>query len=487
MKAEYDLIVIGAGPAGLAGAATAAGLGLDVLVLDEQPAPGGQIYRGSEAVAAGRPRLGAILGPDYRRGAELIRAFRACPADYLAGATVWNVSRGGQVHFSTAEGSREVSGCHVLVATGAIERPVPIPGWTLPGVMSAGALQILLKSAGLVPHQPALLAGSGPLLWLLAQQLVTAGAPPAAVVETVPWRRYLTAARELPRALAAPAHLAKGLGMIRAVRAAGVPVYRGASGLRIVGAGAAEALCFAQGGRERRIPATIVALHQGVIPNQQITRLVGATHAWDEAQNCFRPLRDAWLQTDLNGIWVAGDGGGIGGAVAAEHEGRLAALGIAHRLARIGGAERDRLASPSRAALRREQAVRPLLDRLYAPPEEILAPADDVTVCRCEEVTAGAIRKAVAMGCPGPNQVKSFLRCGMGPCQGRLCGPTVTGIIARERGVSPAEIGYYRIRPPLKPLMLGELAALPLTAAPAVEPLAAASPTCRTGAGDGGA
>lgn len=486
MRPEYELIVIGAGPAGLAGATLAAGLGLDVLVLDEQPAPGGQIYRGSEAVTAGRPGLGPILGPDYRRGAELIRAFRASGADYVAGAAVWNVSRDRQVHFSTAEGSREVSGRHVLLVTGALERPVPIPGWTLPGVMTAGALQILLKTSGLVPDQPTLLVGSGPLLWLLARQLVAAGAPPAAVVETVPWRRYLAAARGLPRALAAPGHLAKGLRMMRAVRAAGVAVHRGAGNLRIEGAGAAEALRFVQGGRERRIPAQIIALHQGVIPNQQITRLVGASHEWDEAQQCFRPLRDAWRETDVAGIWVAGDGGGIGGAIAAEHEGRVAALGIAHRLGRIGAAERDRRAAPSRAALRRELAVRPFLDRLYAPPAEVLSPADEVMVCRCEEVTAGAIREAVAMGCPGPNQAKSFLRCGMGPCQGRLCGPTVTGIIARARGMPPAEIGYYRIRPPLKPVTLGELAGLPSTAGPTAE--ASGPDPDRAGrAGNGGA
>lgn len=460
MRTDCDLVVIGAGPAGLAGATQAAALGLRVLLLDEQPAPGGQIYRGIEQVREHRAGDLDVLGRDYARGAELVDALRRASVDYLAGATVWDVSRELTVHCSLGAGSRAVKARHVLVATGAIERPVPIPGWTLPGVMTAGAVQILLKSAGLVPEQPLVLAGSGPLLWLLGRQLVAAGRPPAAVVETVPIGRYPAALRHLPNALRAAGYLKKGLALMRAVRKAGVPVHRGATDLVVEGDTRAEALRFRRGGREQRLEAGLVALHEGVIPNQQITRLVGASHDWDEVQQCFRPRLDRWLMTDVEGISVAGDGSGIGGAQAAEHRGRLAALGIAHRLGLLDANARDARAAGDRAALSRELAVRPLLDALYAPPEAVLDPPDEVVVCRCEEITAGRVREAVAMGCPGPNQAKSYLRCGMGPCQGRLCGPTVTGIIARTRRESPEAIGYYRIRPPLKPLTLGELAAL---------------------------
>lgn len=460
MRTDYDLVIIGAGPAGLAGAVQAAALGLSVVLLDEQPAPGGQIYRGIENVRSNRTDLLAVLGRDYAHGAVLADAMRRASVDYVAGATVWNVSRELSVHFSLGEGSRAISARHILVATGAIERPVPLPGWTLPGVMTVGALQILLKSAGIVAQQPVVLAGSGPLLWLLGRQLVAAGSPPSAIVETVPAGRYLSALSQLPKALRAADYLKKGLALMRAVRQAGVPVHRGATELGIEGQEHAEALSFRQGGRRHRLSAGLVALHEGVIPDQQITRLVGAGHVWDEVQHCFRPKLDRWLMTDVIGISVAGDGSGIGGAKAAEYRGRLAAFGIAHRLGVLGEADRDAQSANARTALDRELAVRPLLDRLYPPPEAILNPDDDVTVCRCEEVTAGQVRSAVAMGCPGPNQAKSYLRCGMGPCQGRLCGPTVSGIIARARREAPEDIGYYRIRPPLKPLTLGELAAL---------------------------
>ncbi|WP_229635511.1 (2Fe-2S)-binding protein [Pseudomonas syringae] len=102
--------------------------------------------------------------------------------------------------------------------------------------------------------------------------------------------------------------------------------------------------------------------------------------------------------------------------------------------------------------------IRPLLDALYQAKEENRIPADNVIVCRCEEVTAGDLRGFVALGCAGPNQAKSFGRCGMGPCQGRMCGLTVTEVIAKARGVSAAEVGHYRVRPPTKPITLGELA-----------------------------
>jgi NADPH-dependent 2,4-dienoyl-CoA reductase/sulfur reductase-like enzyme len=201
-------------------------------------------------------------------------------------------------------------------------------------------------------------------------------------------------------------------------------------------------------------------LHEGVVPNVQITRALGAEHDWDARNRVFRPRLDAWGNTTLDAIMVAGDGGGIAGARAAELAGRLAALEAARALGRIDLATRDAAALPLQIELDRERAIRPFLDALFAPRKEILVPADDTLVCRCEEVSAGQLREAVKLGCLGPNQLKSFTRCGMGPCQGRLCGLTVAEVIAAARGVPVPEVGYYRLRFPIKPLTLGELAAL---------------------------
>lgn len=452
-----DLLVVGAGPAGMSAAIAAREVGAQVVLLDEQPEPGGQIYR---AIAQQHPQHDArrlqVLGDDYAAGRPLAEALARSGARHEAGVAVWEVTREGQVHGLQHGRVRSWQARQVVLATGAMERPVPIPGWTLPGVMTAGAAQILLKSAQLVPTGPLVLAGCGPLLYLLAWQYLRAGVPIGAIVDTTDRADHRRALAHAAGALRGWKLLAKGLKLMGALRRAGVPFYTGATELAVEGADHAEALAFTAGGRRQRLAASTVLLHQGVVPNTQITWSLRAEHTWSDAQLCWLPVADAWGALSVPGVFIAGDGGGIGGALAAASQGRLAGLAAAARLCRITEAERDRLAAPVRAELATQLAARPFLEALYRP--KLRVPADEVIVCRCEEVTAGALRQHVALGCTGPNQAKSFGRCGMGPCQGRLCGLTVTEVIAEARGVSPAEVGYYRVRPPIKPITLGELA-----------------------------
>ena len=446
---SVDLAIIGAGPAGMAAAVLAAELGLDVLLIDEQDGPGGQIYRGIESARASSP-----LGTDYLAGRPLAAAFRGSTAQYRTATTVWHIDPDGELSLVSNGASQTIAAGRVLLATGAIERPVPIPGWTLPSVMTVGAAQILLKTAGLVPDGRAVLAGQGPLLYLAALQLARAGAPPLAVLETTPHANCAVATRHLGGLWAGRRDFGKGLAMLYGLRRAGIAVRRGVRGLRALGRRRVEAVAWDGG----EIAADHLFLHEGVIPNTQISLGLSLAHQWDKAQLCWRPVVDEWGRTNLPNIAIAGDGAGIAGASAAASMGRLAALDAAHLVGRIDVAERDRRAGPIRNALARERAIRPFLDALCRPPESVLAPADDVTVCRCEEVSAGQIRRAVRLGATGPNQAKAFLRCGMGACQGRVCGPIVSAVIARERGVPIAEVGAYRPRAPYKPVTLGALA-----------------------------
>ena len=456
-----DVAVIGAGPAGLAAATRAAGAGLTVVLLDEQETVGGQIYRAIERSDAQRRE---ILGPDYVAGAALADAFARSGARYEPNASVWQVTRERSVHYLKDGKVGSFEAKRVVLATGALERPFPIPGWTLPGVLTAGAAQILLKSAGEVPTEPPVLVGCGPLLYLLGWQYVRAGVPIRALVDTTRHEDRWRAKRHMISALRAWPYLAKGLQLLRALREAGVPIHEGADDLRIEGAPGddgterAHALSFSVRGVPQRIEANVFLLHQGVVPNTQFSWSLRATHHWDDAQLCFTPQADAWGELDLAGIFVAGDGGGIAGAQAAEAQGELSALAIAAQLGAIDQTTRNRSAAPLLRRLAEVRRIRPFLDTLYRPRDENRVPRDDVLVCRCEEVTAGDVRRFVELGCQGPNQAKSFGRCGMGPCQGRLCGLTVTEVIADARKVSPATVGYYRIRPPIKPLTLGELA-----------------------------
>lgn len=459
MNEAWDVVVIGAGPAGLAAATLLAEQQARVLLLDEQPAPGGQIYRGIERAVEHKALL-AALGADYQYGTGLAAKFRSSGAAYRPGSVVWQVTRDREVWFSESGQSHLVRADALIVATGAMERPVPVPGWTLPGVMTAGALQIMLKSSGIVPGEPFVVAGSGPLLYLLVQQCLAAGVRPGAVLDTTSSANEWRALRHLPQAASSRegrGYIAKGAAMIVALRRSGVPRHRRVTDIRIEGIDGVTGIAFRSGGTTHRVATRLVALHEGVIPAQQMARSIGCDFAWDAMQRCFVPVVDEWGNSSVERVLIAGDAGGISGARAAEHAGRLAALETLRRLGRIDAARRDALAVPDRRAWQAHVAARRFLDVLYAPREEILHPADDVMVCRCEEVRAGAVRDVVRQGCLGPNQAKAFLRAGMGPCQGRMCGPVVTELIAQARGVSPADVGYYRIRPPLKPVTVGEL------------------------------
>ena len=207
LRDEYDVVVVGAGPAGLAAATSCARAGLSTVLFDEQASPGGQIYRS----ITDTPVINeSLLGPDYWKGAQLAAAFAKSGAEYVPGATVWSLTPEREIGVSVRGGSRLLSARRVILATGALERPFPIPGWTLPGVMTAGAGQVLLKSAGLVPRGPTVLAGCGPLLWLLAAQYLQSGVKLDALLDTTPAGNRAAAFPHLPSFLFSP-YFAKGL------------------------------------------------------------------------------------------------------------------------------------------------------------------------------------------------------------------------------------------------------------------------------------
>ena len=454
MKAEYPLLVIGAGPAGLAAARTAAALGIDTALLDEQSQPGGQIYRGLEHGPLGKREL---LGQDYLRGEALLRSFRDSTVDYHADTRVWYLDGERELGILQGETHRRIRAGAVIVACGAQERPLPFPGWQLPGVMTAGAGQILLKSAAMVPAEAPVLAGSGPLLLLLAWQYLRAGLRPRALVETVAAANLRASLRHLPRALGAFEYLSKGLRLAAAIRRARIPWYSGAKDFRARGETEIESFEFRHRGGRERIATGLLLVHHGVIPATQLAAAADCDMVWDPAQQCWQVKCDSWGETSQAAIHVAGDAAAIGGARVAEFDGALAALQVACRLGGIDAAERDRRARPLLRARRRHLRVRPFLDTLYRVPDNAFEPPDDTLVCRCEEIDTATLRAAAALA-TGPNQVKAFTRCGMGPCQGRSCGATLEHICATARGVGLDQAERLRVRPPLKPITLGQLA-----------------------------
>ena len=436
---KIDFAVIGAGPAGMAAATLAAELGLDTLIVDEQDAPGGQIYRGIEHADETAP-----LGADYLAGRPLAAALRASSATYLPATTVWHIDPDGTLSLLSAGVGRTIRARRILLATGAIERPAPIPGWTLPGVMTAGAAQIMLKTADLVPAGRTVLAGQGPLIWLVAAQLVRAGAPPVLILETTPHANYHAAARLLPGALwPARRALRKGLGLIREVRRSGIPIVRGVTDLRAVGRDGLQRVTW-QGGE---VAADLLLLHEGVIPNTQISLALQLAHRWDVAQLCWRPTVDDWGATNLQTIAIAGDGGGIAGAEAAAASGRLAALDAASFLDKIDPAERDRRARPIRRVLRR--AGDPAVSRCALPPGARgpgAAGRHHRLPLRRGDGRTNPPRRATSSARKGKPGQGLLPVAAWGRVRGGICGSIVSAVMADTLGKPIAEIGAYRPR-----------------------------------------
>ena len=457
MTSHYDIVIIGAGPAGLAAAHTAARHKAKVLLLDEQATPGGQIYR---AIESNEKRNRPELGESYQSGLPLVHDFRESDVSYVPNANVWQLSEEREVGYSKDGNARMVTAEKIVVASGAQERPFPVRGWTLPGVMTVGAAQILLKESQ-VGIENAVFCGSGPLLYLVVHQYLMADIPVKAVIDLQPVGNYFKALPKLPGALASLSKIIQGWGWKRDIVRAGIPLINSVSNLRITGDNAVNGIEYYRAGRWQRLDCEHALLHQGVVPNINISRAAGCDCQWNAEQCCWNVVVDDWFESSLTGIAVAGDGAFIGGGVAAEHSGRIAALGVLAQIGLIDNRERDRLAQPIRAAYEKEMRLRPFLDALFKPAKQYRIPeGDDIVVCRCEEISVAQLREVIDIGCPGPNQLKSFSRCGMGPCQGRFCGLTVSELIADITGKSVEEVGYYRLRTPIKPLRLGELANL---------------------------
>lgn len=452
----FDLAIIGAGPAGMAAAIEARKHGLSVVLFDEGASVGGQVYRSVLETDTG---LTNILGPDYIAGRSLAEEFLSSEAKYHQRAAVFLIERSETkrhlIGATIAGKTLMVESQFVLIATGALERPFPIPGWTIPGVMTAGAAQTMLKANGAVPTGKICLAGCGPLLYLLAAQYIRAGVKIAAVLDTTPRSNWVKSLPYLPEFLFSP-YFRKGLKLLREVTS-NVPLEKGVSSLQALGKGKLTELRYTVGKREKSIKLDTLLLHQGVVPQVNLTMSVGAKHHWNEEQLTFEPELDSSGQTSVPGVFVAGDSASIGGAEAASSNGTLIACAIVKAIdSSKAGACQSREAQANKGFAKAVRG-RAFLNRLYRPAQQFRMPTDDVVVCRCEEVRAGEIREISSRGAMGPNQLKAFCRAGMGPCQGRMCGLTVSELMAQEKKQSPADIGYMNIRSPVKPVSLGEI------------------------------
>lgn len=453
---RYDLVVLGGGPAGLSAACAAAEQGKSVILLDEQAVPGGQIYRNAEGITA---QVSGILGATHAKGLALARRFRRSGAVYEPGVNIWSLAPGFEVAASSSSHTKVLAASRIVIAVGAMERPMPCSGWTRPGVLTAGAVQVLLKSEESIPTGKIVLAGVGPLLLLAALQLIRAGANVSAIIDLSDRRRRLPA---LGKALLAPGSVAdafSGISWLVELQRAGVKMIR-ADRLGTISDGDRHrhAISFARGRVRSLVQADWVVLHSGVVPQTQAATILGCALDWNEQQKCWHTRRDNALETSVPGVYVAGDCGGIIGVDGAHVEGELAGLAAAASL----DPDTARRVAKSIAGLRSQRQHirrrRAFIDILFRPSPKLLEVGDDVIVCRCEEISAGRLRTVARMGATTLDQAKFMTRCGMGPCQGRGCATAAAEILSTTLGKGTGEVGFFRVRPPLKPVALARLA-----------------------------
>ena len=448
---EVPFLIIGAGPAGLAAAAAAAEGGLPVALLDERSQPGGQYLK---QPSPAHRFLGAATDARYEQAETLVARVRSRGTEIVGDALIWSARPldGGDAELEVllAGQPQRWRARTLLLATGAVERAWPVPGWTLPGVMTTGCGQTLLRAERSFPAGRIVIVGHGPLNLDLAHELLRAGRQVAAVVE-------LGAPRALSGMMAAAAMLRSSPGLVvegvrhlAALKAAGVPFLERHVLVRVEGSDRTEAAIIAPigpdgtiAGAERRLATDIVCLNYGFQPADDLARLLGCAQVSDPASGGLLALRDGAGATSLPGVYVAGDGAGIEGARAALAQGALAGLAA---LRRHGFAVPAKTAAAAAADLARARRFQKALWRLFeAPLVEPLRLGGDPIVCRCEGVRRSALQAHLADQ-PDLGALKRLTRAGMGRCQGRYCAPFLSHY-AKPGGDRPGFAPQRPVRP----------------------------------------
>jgi NADPH-dependent 2,4-dienoyl-CoA reductase/sulfur reductase-like enzyme len=474
-----DVAIVGAGPAGLGATAVLQAHGLHVALIDEQPRPGGQILRQPPRTFSVEPWLPAKL---YDRVKGALRAVDGrADVDWRLNSSVLGILRPSAYRTRAQRVGHQLwiqgpSGCYllhattVLVAAGCYERPLAFPGWTLPGVMGAGAIQGFVKSQQFVPGNRFLLVGSHPLQLVVADQLLAAGADIAAVVFTQRMQLGLAALRRL-RVLAQNSRQFVETGRIlRRLQRGRVPVIFGASILRADGAHSVEratlAMLRADGAidsqRTRVIECDRVGVCHGFLASTELARQAGADVHWREHAGGWLVAHDEWFESSVANLFVAGEVTGVAGGDAALEKGRIAAIGMLRSLGRMELGQATDLARPIRRRLAGIESFARVLHELARPPQGLAdaSMTQETILCRCESIRRDEFERQLRDNphVASSDAAKLLTRVGMGACQGRMCGDNAVRTLTLMRGLTAADVGPFQAQAPVKPVLLDVLA-----------------------------
>jgi NADPH-dependent 2,4-dienoyl-CoA reductase/sulfur reductase-like enzyme len=426
--------------------------GFRPLLIDEARHDGGQIYRRQpEGFRRGAAEL---YGSEAGRAQAIHATFDRLKSriDFRPGHLVWNIAE-GRVHTLCDGKPDSVAYDALIIASGAIDRLLPVRGWQHAGTYSLGGAQIALKAQACSIGRKVAFLGTGPLLSLVALQYHRAGAEVVAVLDTAPFRNQVLA---LPKLAARPAVLAKGLRLVTGLIAARLQVHRGVQPLEIHGepeTGVTGLSVRLASGKIRHFDCDAVALGYHLRPDSQLADLAGCAFTYDKLTRQYWPEIDAEGRSSIKGVYLAGDGVRTQGADGAEISGALAAqAALADFGHAVPVASRDRL----RARRGVMERFREGIAVAYPWPFHLAAGlTDDTILCRCEGITAGEVRQAATeKGANEVNRAKALTRVGMGRCQGRYCGHAAAEVVAAATGMPLAQVGRLRGQAPVKPLII---------------------------------
>ena len=463
-----QIAVIGGGPGGMTAAAMAAQAGADVLLIDERSQLGGQYFK--QPLAAGDLRPSDFDDRQYEGGRRLIGQFMASGAELMSSARVVGAYEPLDLVVEVGAGTCLVRPQVLIVATGAFEVSYPFDGWTLPGVMTTGAAQTLLRSYRVLPGRRMLVAGNGPLNFQLATELLNSGADVAAVIEAAP-RPGLTAAGAFMGMMKTDASLAMtGLKYLLFLARRGVPLVHGHRIARVDAKGCgdrphllAAAECLSGlGSAVREFEVDAVCLGYGFRPSNEVLRALGCLHSMNPITCTLETERDEDCSTSRENVLAVGDCTRLGGAAAAQAEGIVAAATALGKLGVPIPVGYRRVLDAAQARRRRQAGFQQSLWKLFRPVGSLFAKLDDrATVCRCEGLSMADLNAAMSSRPEATLAgIKRLTRIGMGRCQGRYCGITLERIFADRQESALDELDLWAPRPPIGQTRVADIAGL---------------------------